>query len=183
MKEILSGHTSPETAYVVADYPYGFRLRCQIRYWLEHHPKRGTRLWSQTTNPKRGNVWNKPKASTYADVAGCMFLDDVGHVTWSTLNIYSGAAEASAWLDTFGPFLDEPAAAKANEWLLLKRTYEAARADNYSAAASSMIATLVCKRGKSCVEARAIVDAMLAKVAAQNAAAPTDLTTAATLLS
>src|SRR6516165_4444148 len=63
--QILSGHISPETAYVVEDYPYGLRLRCRIRYWLEHTPKRGFRFWSQTTNPKRGNIWNKPKASTY----------------------------------------------------------------------------------------------------------------------
>lgn len=33
--KVLSGHTSPETAYVVDDYPYGFRLRCKIRYWIE----------------------------------------------------------------------------------------------------------------------------------------------------
>ena len=34
--QILPGiHISPETAYVIDDYPYGFRLRCRIRYWLE----------------------------------------------------------------------------------------------------------------------------------------------------
>ena len=61
IKVLLSGHTSPATAYTVDDYPYGFRLRCKIRYWLEYTPKRGVRLWSQTTNPKRpGEVWNKP---------------------------------------------------------------------------------------------------------------------------
>ena len=27
----LYGHTSPETAYVVADYPYGYRERTTIR--------------------------------------------------------------------------------------------------------------------------------------------------------
>jgi hypothetical protein len=36
MTQILTDHTSPETAYLVEDYPYGFRLRCQIRYWLEY---------------------------------------------------------------------------------------------------------------------------------------------------
>jgi hypothetical protein len=60
--QLLSGHTSPETAYVVNDYPYGYTLRCTIRYWLEYQPKKGFRLWSQTSNPKRpGLVWNKPK--------------------------------------------------------------------------------------------------------------------------
>ena len=45
--EILKGHVSPATAYLVNDYPYGFRLRCQIRYWLEVHPRLGVRLSEQ----------------------------------------------------------------------------------------------------------------------------------------
>src|SRR5262245_27354986 len=28
----LIGHTSPDTAYLVLDYPYGFQLRTEIRY-------------------------------------------------------------------------------------------------------------------------------------------------------
>jgi hypothetical protein len=38
---ILSGHISPETAYSVENYPYGFRLKCTIRYWLEYKPGQG----------------------------------------------------------------------------------------------------------------------------------------------
>src|SRR5271166_5634405 len=88
--EILSGHTSPETAYTVEDYPYGFRLRCQKRWWLEANPRHGVRLVSQTSNPKRsGLVWNKPKAGTYARFAACMYLDDAGHVQWSGMTEYS----------------------------------------------------------------------------------------------
>ena len=98
VKQILSGHVSPETAYVVADYPYGFRLRCQIRYWLEYKPKQGVRLVSQTTNPKRGDVWNKPKASTYCRFGGCMFLDENDHVQWSGLTEYGDAAEIEKWI-------------------------------------------------------------------------------------
>ncbi len=56
MITLLAGHVSPETAYVVSDYPYGFRLRCQIRYWLEYSPTHGFRLVSQTTNPKRSGI-------------------------------------------------------------------------------------------------------------------------------
>lgn len=86
--KILTGHTSPETAYTVADYPYGFRLRCKIRYWLEHKKSQGFRLVSQTTNPKReGEVWNKPKRSTYAPL-GVMFLDEQDHVQWTSPSIY-----------------------------------------------------------------------------------------------
>lgn len=84
---VLQGHTTPETAYVVDDYPYGYRLRCKIRYWIEtaeKGAKKGQmRFMSQTTNPKvPGEVWNKPKASTYAALA-VMFLDSEDHVQWT----------------------------------------------------------------------------------------------------
>ena len=83
----LSGHVSQETAYVVDDYPYGFRLRCKIRYWIESNTN-GERFWSQTTNPKKaGEVWNKPKASTYSGIL-VMGLDEVGHVQCEGLNFY-----------------------------------------------------------------------------------------------
>jgi hypothetical protein len=126
MTKILAGHTSPETAYVVDDYPYGFRLRCKIRYWLETN-KRGTRFCSQTTNPKAkqiqpanvdGNspinesttghyfkvqdVWNKPKASTYAEFSGAMYLDENNHVQWASIGQYSDADACTKYLATFG---------------------------------------------------------------------------------
>ena len=85
--KLLPGHVSPETAYVVDDYPYGFRLRCKIRYWLETHKRLGVRMVSQTSNPKvAGLVWNKPKASTYCKFAGAMYLDFENHVQWSGLH-------------------------------------------------------------------------------------------------
>jgi hypothetical protein len=31
---LLLGHIDADTAYVVDDYPYGYRLRCRIRYWV-----------------------------------------------------------------------------------------------------------------------------------------------------
>src|SRR6516165_6936726 len=99
--KLLFGHVSPETAYVVEDYPYGFRLRCKIRYWLEYAPRKGFRLWSQTSNPKRGNVWNVAKASTYCKLGGAMFLDDAEHVHWAGLTEYCNGAEAKAWLDKY----------------------------------------------------------------------------------
>ena len=84
----LKGHTSPETAYVVDDYPYGFRLRTQIRYWLETN-KHGTRFVSQTKNPKTG-AWNKPKTSTYAQLAVMIKDDSNGHVSWTGWTYYGG---------------------------------------------------------------------------------------------
>lgn len=76
----LYGHTSEETAYLIADYPYGFRLRCQKKVWLEYRAGKGYRLVSRTSNPKKaGLVWNKPDLSTYSAVAANLFLDDNGH--------------------------------------------------------------------------------------------------------
>lgn len=92
--QILNGHTSPETAYVVGDYPYGFRLRCKIRYWLEtatKGAKKGeTRFVSQTTDPKApGEVWNKPKGSTYSEKLSLMYLDENDHVHHMVLNAWT----------------------------------------------------------------------------------------------
>jgi hypothetical protein len=126
--QILIGHVSPETAYVVDDYPYGFRLRCKMRYWLEYKPHTGFRLVSQTTNPKRpGEVWNKPKASTYARFGGCMYLDEQGHVQWSGLTEYTDGAEASAWRDKFATGVPEAGRAMLDKWVAAKLAYEAAR--------------------------------------------------------
>ncbi len=138
---ILSGHMSPETAYVVDDYPYGFRLRCKIRYWLEHHPKRGTRMWSQTTNPKRPGVevvnnfgqtvliqtWNKPKASTYCYLAGCMYLDEENRVQWTGLDEYSNVEESRIWLNTYMLGLTHEQIQRVEAWIVAKTVYEKAR--------------------------------------------------------
>jgi hypothetical protein len=100
---VLSGHISPETAYLVEDYPYGFRLRCQMRYWLEFNPTHGVRMISQTSNPKKpGLVWNKPKASVYSRFGGAMYLDSDNHVQWSGLHEYMDHAEVVPWCEKFG---------------------------------------------------------------------------------
>lgn len=89
----LFGHTSPDTAYVIDDYPYGFRLRCKMRHWIETTPKQGQRLVSQTTNPKvEGEVWNKPKKSTY-DAVKVLALNEVNHIVTRSLNLYTGTED------------------------------------------------------------------------------------------
>jgi hypothetical protein len=89
----LYGHDSEATAYVVDDYPYGFKLRTKIRYWIEMKPGKGFRFVSQTMNPKTQR-WNAPKASTYSAIAEALFLDEKQHVHSDALTEYSGANEA-----------------------------------------------------------------------------------------
>ena len=99
-KQPLYGHTSEASAYVVDDYPYGFRERTQIRYWLEAKPKKGWRFVSQTMNPKTSR-WNKPKASTYLEWGGAMYLDEKGHVHWDGVGPYSDEHKILAFVTAF----------------------------------------------------------------------------------
>jgi hypothetical protein len=81
----LLGCTSQETAFVQPDYPYGRRLRCQRRVWVETNPKYGMRLMTQTSNPKRpGLVWNKPDNRTYCDIVA-LWVDAKGYIATDNL--------------------------------------------------------------------------------------------------
>lgn len=95
----LYEHTSEETAYLVSDYPYG-RLRCQIKFWLEMHPKKGYRFCSRTCNPKNGR-WNASKCSTYSRLAGCMYLDEKNHCVWNGLSEYSNSEAILKFVQQF----------------------------------------------------------------------------------
>jgi hypothetical protein len=55
-----------DTAIEVDNYPWGFRLKTKVRYWIESNNK-GDRFVKQTLNPKT-NEWCKPKKSTYSNV-------------------------------------------------------------------------------------------------------------------
>lgn len=127
--EALKGHVSQETAFLVDDYPYGFRLRCQIRYWLEFKKGKGFRFVSQTSNPKvAGLVWNKPKASTYIENAAFMYLDGQGHVQWHGLGIYHDAAESKAFRESYGAHINDEWLPVLDRWVALKESYEARKA-------------------------------------------------------
>lgn len=97
----LYNHTSEETAYLIADYPYGFRLRCQMKVWLEFKASKGWRMVSMTSNPKRSGTWNKPKASTYRELGGNLYLDSVGHIQWEGVSIYEGQDKLEAFAAKF----------------------------------------------------------------------------------
>jgi len=120
----LTGHTSPETAYVVRDYPYGFKLRCSIRYWLERSPMHGYRLCSQTTNPKKaGEVWNAPKKSTYT-IFAVMGLDEKGHVVWTGCS-YDELDELGEFCAKFGHAFDTHQAADCSSLMCAKAAWDA----------------------------------------------------------
>lgn len=129
MKVLEGKHISPETAYVVNDYPYGFHLRCKARYWIEFKPKKGFRLMFQTTNPKRrdAEVWNKPKAGTYAAFGGALYVNDEEHVRFAALTEYSTLAEAEHFQVDFGEGVPEAGKELLEYWIKAKRRYEAAK--------------------------------------------------------
>jgi hypothetical protein len=102
---VLHGHASHETAYLIPDYPYSWKLRCEMRVWVDGPPGKGAhkgefRVMRQTADPKRsgpgrpgpfgqgevsdgGHPWNAAKASTYADWVVLYREDtgpDAGHV-------------------------------------------------------------------------------------------------------
>ena len=112
--KILANHHSQETAFEVSDYPYSWKLRCRIRYWLEIHPKKGTRFCSQTTNPRKaGEVWNAVKKSTYS-IFGVMVQyddtdgkpDEVGHIHWIGMSCFN-IEESQEFLDKYRAGLTE----------------------------------------------------------------------------
>lgn len=85
-KNILPGYTTMQTAYEVKDYPYGFRLRTSIFYWIESKAGKGDRFCTYTINPKNGKP-NAPKCSTY-NTFMYMYLDDKGHVAHGCIDAY-----------------------------------------------------------------------------------------------
>jgi hypothetical protein len=129
----LIGPVSPETAYVQPDYPYGRRLRCKRRVWVETHPRHGMRFVTQTTNPKRaGEVWNKPHASTYSDLIA-LWVDDKGYVATDQLvNIgFYDLATLKAWGERNKALIeaDDYVANKHKNAVLAREAYEAKKAN------------------------------------------------------
>lgn len=113
--EVLTGHVSPETTYVVDDYPYGFRLRCKIRYWLEYKASKGFRFCSQTTNPTAPTEqWNKPKTSTYSQFAVMILLPEtvmndknIRQVSWHGDTYWGNNERFIEFMDHYGLYLPD----------------------------------------------------------------------------
>jgi hypothetical protein len=104
--EALKGHVSEETAYVVDDYPYGFRLRTEIRYWIET-TNRGERFVRQTLNPKTG-LWNKPKKSTYDAIMLLVKNTENGYI--SNVGVHTSDSDPeilTTFMNNYGDALTE----------------------------------------------------------------------------
>ena len=102
-------HTSFETAYEIADYPYGRRLRCKRRVWIEHSERYGQRFVSCTSNPKRSSlVWNTPHPETYA-TAVVLYRDlaDEGHIKFASISHVWDIESARKFLAKYSAGMDE----------------------------------------------------------------------------
>jgi len=125
MQLLPNTHVSPETAYVVGDWPYGSSLRCKKRFWVEFKNKKGFRLVTQTTNPKASfEKWNKPKKSTYSRFGGAMYLDEDGHVQWAGLSEYSDLTESLQFDETYRDAVPEVGLPTLDAWLRAKSEFE-----------------------------------------------------------
>lgn len=103
MQKICIPQPTINNPYIVDNYPYGFRLRTKIRYWVET-TKYGQRFCSQTLNPKTLN-WNKPKKSTYRQII-LIGLNEKEHITYVGISLYS-LEEAQKFKNKYWEYLSE----------------------------------------------------------------------------
>ena len=119
--KILTGHTSPETAYVVDDYPYGYVVRTKIRYWVETSERFGQRFMSQTLKPGTEH-WNRPKASTYTSFVVLYVDDATGRIYWAGWHPYNGPEALRKFLADYVTGLSDESLARGEA---LVRAYTA----------------------------------------------------------
>jgi hypothetical protein len=82
----LTGHTTPETAFVIPRFPYCFGQYTSARYWIESKEAYGQRIWVQFWDPARG-AWFKPKTEGYADLAFLMLQDDPHQLNYGLIEM------------------------------------------------------------------------------------------------
>jgi hypothetical protein len=104
--EILKEQPTEQKPYIVDNYPYGFRLRTKIKYYVET-TKNGQRFVSRTLNPKT-NLWNKPKKSTYDQIILIGLEDNTKYVRCVRLSTsYRTEAEAVKFFEKYGEYFSE----------------------------------------------------------------------------
>lgn len=124
MKVLPSTHNSPETAYVIDDYPFGRTIRCFKRVWIEtatKGAKKGLQRIVHQTTKKSVNVckdeydaapmdkphlWNKPKAGTYGKVQIMGIDEETGHLEFDGLGEYPWDEHITKFNEKYGTQLD-----------------------------------------------------------------------------
>ena len=126
MKILSPIHTSPETAYVVDDYPYGFTLRCKIRYWIKYKKNFGYRFCSQTTNPRKPiTIWNAPKKGTYVRLAMIMYLDTENeHLKHDCLDIICSIDRVSNFLEIYRSGMNDSMIQNTEKYIEIRKRSE-----------------------------------------------------------
>lgn len=120
--KIIHGHDSFEKAFKAENYPYGYRLKTTMNYWIETTNK-GQRLCTQSINPKNGRL-NAVKKSTYSD---CKFLalDENNHIVTISFNMnYSSVESFKKLLDKYKNQLQEDEVLKLEKMLSIKEKRE-----------------------------------------------------------
>jgi len=118
--EIIKPLPLKDNPIIIDDYPYGFRLRTKIKYYMEENNK-GTRLISQTLNPKT-NEWNKPKASNYDEVSIIVKEKETGHISHLGLSFYDNVSENIPLLKECFDILTERQLEKLKHWIKIMYT-------------------------------------------------------------
>lgn len=97
--EVLRGHLSPETAYVVKNLTYGAStLRCDVRSWIEHKKTKGVRFIRQVANPRTRNEWHHPHYYPYSPLVW-MYITPKGLVRYASADLsVTPEAHCRLWL-------------------------------------------------------------------------------------
>jgi hypothetical protein len=93
--QVLHGHVSRDTAYVVEDYPFGRYGRCRIRYWIGTatagvHQGQQRQIRQRSTPAYGREKWNRPKRDRYVELA-VLYVNDSDHVRCFTVTEHLSA--------------------------------------------------------------------------------------------
>ena len=126
----IYGATDEESAHVVEGWPWGRRMRCTKRFWIETR-KNGDRLAAQCTQPDRetgqcSGSWCKPKKSTYTPGVIVLAVDVDGTMATETLGAYyhHPVAEIEAFIDRHAGRLSDVQASRARSCLAMRKKYD-----------------------------------------------------------
>lgn len=121
MKTTILGRDSEENAYIIKDYPFGFK-RTEQKRWIETNPKHGQRLCIKTKNPKTGR-WCATKKETYSWIVVLYIDNATGHVHTDSLSKYTSTDEAIVTKFKQDYDLSEYQTAEVDAWLIKLKAY------------------------------------------------------------